>query len=164
MENSTVLENVFYLFWRKQAFFSKLSLIIYSEMIFSCLWFLSTQGRTNAFWNFTQMSYELYYSVGVFFFLRKKVNMLFHFLIVQAHLQHGHLFFHRAPGLTSYTGNKWPSKIMNVFKHSFLIYVVGSPIIPRENEGGIPPNMPFSPSSSHLSFLPKSCFHVVFCY
>ena len=84
--------------------------------------------------------------------------MLFHFLIIQAHLQHVHLFFHRALGLTSYICNKWSSKIMNVFKHSFDLcswltdYSQGK-------WGRIPPNMPFSPSSSHLAFLPKSCFH-----
>ena len=49
-------------------------------MIFSCHWFLSTQGRTNAFWNFTQMSYEIHYSVGVFFLFRKKSKHAISFL------------------------------------------------------------------------------------
>lgn len=104
---------------------------------------------------FTHMGFEIYYSIKSF--SGKKVN-IFHFLIIQAHLQHIHLFFHRTPGLTSYLCNTWSSKIMNVFKHFFDLccWLTNHS---QGKWGGIPPNMPFSPSSSHLSFLPKSCFH-----
>lgn len=68
---------------------------------------------------------------GYFFFLRKKVNMLLHFLIVQALTTWSCSFM--SFKTTSYMCNKWPSKIMNVFKHSFDL-CSWLTIIPRENE------------------------------
>lgn len=126
-------------------------------MIFSCPWFSSTLGKTNDFWNFV-------YSHGFWnilllhkVFFREK-SKHFSFLDNSNNLQHIHLFFHRTPGLTSYMCNTWSSKIMNVFKHFFDLccWLTNHS---QGKWGGIPLNMPFSPSSSHLSFLPKSCFH-----
>ena len=46
-----------------------------------------------------------------------------------------------------------------MFLSIFLMQVIGSPTIPRENEVKYFQICPFSLSSSHLSFLPKACFH-----